>query len=555
MKNKIKKIQIFRIISQIAFLILLPGLFTLTFSELKKLYQMVIQGNFNIYQALAGSAAFISVIILTVLFGRFFCGWMCAFGTFNDFIHIISKNVFKIDIKVDEKVDAALKYVKYVILIIIIAIAWTMGSNIFQGTSPWDAFAQITNFPQVLYDYAFGVAILLLIAIGAMFIERFFCRYLCPLGAVFAIISKLSLFKIKKPNEKCGKCRLCTNNCSMGLPLYKKNAVRGGECINCLKCVETCPRKNTNAAIVNEDVNPALASSIAVATFVGLYSVNNIGASMINNSTLTSISNAVLQNKYKDGTYTGTADGFRPNMQLSVTIKNNKITNISVISTNDSQGYFDQAFNTVSNEIIKAQSTAVDTVSGATYSSNGIINAVKNALQNAASGSTTSSSSSGTSNSAANSSQTQNSSSTENTTGGTSESNNANNTEAASNSGSNTNASTNTSTGTSTTNSSGSSSASSSTSATAYKDGTYTGTANGYRPGLTVSVTVKSNKITNIEITQINDTPRFYQRPISVIPDEIIQKQSADVDTVSGATYTSEGIINAVKAALAQAKA
>lgn len=547
MKNKIKKIQIFRIVSQIAFLILLPGLFTLTFSELKKLYQMGIQGNFNIYQALAGSAAFISVILLTVLFGRFFCGWMCAFGTFNDFIHIISKNVFKIDIKVDEKVDAVLKYVKYVILMIIIAISWTMGSNIFQGTSPWDAFAQITTFPQVLYDYAFGVAILLLIAIGAMFIERFFCRYLCPLGAIFAIISKLSIFKIKKPNEKCGKCRLCTNNCSMGLPLYKKNAVRGGECINCLKCVETCPRKNTKAAIVNEDVNPALASSIAVATFVGLYSVNNMGASMINNSNLTSISNAVLQNKYKDGTYTGTADGFRPNMQLSVTIKSNKITNISVVSTNDSQGYFDQAFNTVSNEIIKAQSTNVDTVSGATYSSNGVINAVKNALQNAAVGSAVSSNSSSTKNSSSNSSQTQESSSTANS--GTS-SNTSGTTENASNStGSNTNSNA------STTNSSGPGSSISSSASAAYKDGTYTGTADGFRPGLTVGVTVKNSKITNIQITQINDTPRFYQRPISVIPDEIIQKQSADVDTVSGATYTSEGIINAVKAALEQAKA
>lgn len=383
MKNKIKKIQIFRIISQMAFLIILPGLFTLTFSELKKLYQMILQGDFNIYQALAGSATFISVILLTVLCGRFFCGWVCAFGTFNDFIHIISKNVFKINFKVDEKVDAVLKYVKYLILIIIIAVAWTMGSSIFQGTSPWDAFAQITNFPQVLYNYALGVIILMLIAIGAMFIERFFCRYLCPLGAIFTIISKLSLFKIKKPNEKCGKCRLCTNNCSMGLPLYKVNSVHGGECINCLKCVETCPRKNTKAAIAGEDVNPVLASSIAVAAFVGVYSVSNAGASLVNKSNLTQISSEVLQNKYKDGTYTGTADGFRPNMQLSVTIKNNKITNISVVSTNDSRGYFDQAFNTVSSEIINAQSTNADTVSGATYSSRGIINAVKAALEQA----------------------------------------------------------------------------------------------------------------------------------------------------------------------------
>src|SRR5512141_1683277 len=133
MKNKIKKIQIFRFVTQIAFLFILPGLFTLTFGEIKKLYTMIIQGNFNFYVALAGSVEFLAVILLTILLGRFFCGWMCAFGTFNDVIHIISKKVFKINFIVDKEVDAVLKYVKYVILLMLIVVSWTMGSKIFQG--------------------------------------------------------------------------------------------------------------------------------------------------------------------------------------------------------------------------------------------------------------------------------------------------------------------------------------------------------------------------------------------------------------------------------------
>jgi uncharacterized protein with FMN-binding domain len=87
-----------------------------------------------------------------------------------------------------------------------------------------------------------------------------------------------------------------------------------------------------------------------------------------------------------------------------------------------------------------------------------------------------------------------------------------------------------------------------------FKDGTYTGEANGYRPGLQVSVEIKNNTITSIEILQHNEVnARFYQRAINAIPQEILNAQSTDVDTVSGATFTSTGIINAVNNALSKA--
>lgn len=87
-----------------------------------------------------------------------------------------------------------------------------------------------------------------------------------------------------------------------------------------------------------------------------------------------------------------------------------------------------------------------------------------------------------------------------------------------------------------------------------FKDGVYTGEATGFRPGLKVSVTVSNNKITDIKVTSHNEVnPRFYQRPIDTIPKEIIDSQSLDVDTVTGATKTSVGIINAVNNGLSNA--
>ncbi len=88
-----------------------------------------------------------------------------------------------------------------------------------------------------------------------------------------------------------------------------------------------------------------------------------------------------------------------------------------------------------------------------------------------------------------------------------------------------------------------------------YNDGTYTGEATGYKDGLTVSIVIESNTITSITITGHNETPGFYENAVASVPEAIISTQTTDVDTVSGATRTSEGIIVAVENALAKAVA
>lgn len=422
MKKKISMIQIFRFFTQVIFLIFLPGLFTLTFSELKTVYLMVLKGDFNFIQAFPRLIAAAAIIPITILLGRFFCGWFCAFGAFNDFLYLITKKVFRIKFRVNEKLNYVLSYVKYLVLAVAVYFIWTKGSTFFGALNPWDAFAQITNFPQAIFQNTAAFIVLAAIAIGALFIERFFCRYLCPLGAVFAVISKLSLIKINKPTAQCGKCRLCTNNCSMGIALYKKGKVNSGECINCLKCIDTCKGKNTAVSVLNEKVNPALAGAAAIVAFASVYSVSNVLGHVVNgreasmqdelnksqietNASQDSIQNSaeegtdsgsdtdvnasassvskVTQGKYKDGTYTGTGYGFRPGLKVAVTVKSDKITNVEVLSLNDTRGYYEEPVNVVPKEIVQGQSTRVDAVSGATRTSHGIMMAVEDALSKA----------------------------------------------------------------------------------------------------------------------------------------------------------------------------
>jgi len=436
MKKRISEIQIFRHITQIVFFILLPGLFALAFSQVKLIYNMILKGNFNFIQAFPRLIAAVAIIPITIFFGRFFCGWFCAFGSFNDFLYMISSKVFKTKFKVNRKLDAILKSLKYFVLVFIVIVIWTKGNTLFDNSSPWDAFALITNFPKAITSYFIGFVLLALITVGAMYIERFFCRYLCPLGAMFVIISKLKKIKIDKPKEKCGKCRVCTNNCAMGINLYKMEQVDSGECINCLKCIDVCPRSNPKISYMDENINPVFASSIAIVAFAALYGGSTVLGSVISDNTkaptsvtsndttnqgdnTTSNNDNITQNnddtqsqttqnsddagtkgnsnsaktapkttapssttnsKYKDGTYTGTGYGYMSDINVSVSINNDKITNVKVDSINDS---YKEPVNVVPQEIVQTQSSNVDVVSGATHTSNGIMSAAKDALSKA----------------------------------------------------------------------------------------------------------------------------------------------------------------------------
>ena len=430
MNKRISKLQIFRFITQVIFLILIPGLFTLTFDGLKQAYLSVIKGDFNFVRLIPQLIEAIAVIPLTVLLGRFFCGWFCAFGSFSDFVYIISSKVFKTKYKINPKLNSILKYLKYCILLLIIILIWTKDNRSLNILSPWNAFAQIGELPQALLQYLPGFIVLAFVAAGAMFVERFFCRYLCPLGAIFSVISRVRLFKIDKPAAACGKCRICTNSCPAGIELYKMEKVNSGECINCLKCIQACPRKNPQASICNAKLNSALAGAFAITAFTSLYSVSNLLSSSANmygaivepsssnsnislsdntssdsnnpqienNNTATQNNNITTQNssqsdvsnpnppqqrKYNDGTYAGVGRGHRPGLEVSVEIKDDKIINIEILSSRETPRYTRMPFQIVPGEIMQIQSTNVDAVSGATETSEGIKEAVADALNQA----------------------------------------------------------------------------------------------------------------------------------------------------------------------------
>ena len=202
----------------------------------------------------------------------------------------------------------------------------------------------------------------------------------------------------------------------------------------------------------------------------------------------------------KDGTYKGSANGYGGKVTVNVTVSKKTMTAIDVVSAPGETDSFFQRAKGVIDEMLTAQSTDVDVVSGATYSSNGIIGAVKNALF------------------------------------GT-ESNNA--TAAAANAG--------------TAGGSAPSVSKVSESGT-WKDGTYTGSGKGFGGTISVKVTVKDGKISAIDVTSASgETASYFSKAKGIIP-KMISGQTTNVDVASGATYSSNGIITAVRNALSKAE-
>lgn len=214
---------------------------------------------------------------------------------------------------------------------------------------------------------------------------------------------------------------------------------------------------------------------------------------------------------YKDGTYYGTGKGFAGNIKVKVDIAGGKISAISIVSTKDGDSYVKSA-SSLLDTIVEKQSTNVDTVSGATFSSRGIIAAVRNALSQAAV--------------------------SENTAG-----NNTDKQGAAEASGN----------GQTDENSSGSASEQTAEGTLPYVDGIYYGTADGYKGDIKVAVVIQDKTLKAILVTEKQDDEPFITNAMDVLKN-MMKKQSADVDTVSGATYSSKGLIGAVKAAFEEAR-
>lgn len=237
-----------RFLIQVVFFVVAPSAYASAFSGIKEICTEFHQG--AVLQWTAFSAMLVFLLAFTVVFGRFFCGYACAFGAVGDWIYFISSSLQKKLRKkkkvfaLSETVVRRLQYLKYVVLLAVLLLCVLGQQSVVNGNSPWTVFSFLSGGNLVPAGMEIGVVLLVLIVCGMAVQERFFCQFLCPMGAVFSLLPVLPTGMLGRNRENCIKgCSACSKTCPVHLELDTES-MKSGECIRCGKCSGICPKQN-----------------------------------------------------------------------------------------------------------------------------------------------------------------------------------------------------------------------------------------------------------------------------------------------------------------------
>ncbi|SKC59141.1 4Fe-4S binding protein [Maledivibacter halophilus] len=183
--------------------------------------------------------------LLAVLFGPVLCGWVCPLGSIQEWFGKIGKKIFKSRFNkfIPYKYDRHLRFLRYFVLIFVIYMTATSGDLIFNEVDPYSALFHLWSS-----DLAIGGLIVLIITLTAsLFVERPWCKYACPYGALLGITNSFRIFKIRRNSKSCISCNKCDNACPMNIKVSKTEVVKDHQCISCMKCTseEACPIGDT----------------------------------------------------------------------------------------------------------------------------------------------------------------------------------------------------------------------------------------------------------------------------------------------------------------------
>ena len=188
------------------------------------------------------------LLLYGVLFGRMICGWLCPFGLIQELLHKIKTPKLK-----KSPVTRLLSYLKYVILVFFVVIVPVLyalrdtplpafckyicpAGTLEGGISLLANKVNASYFSMLGPIFTWKFLLLVSITLGCIFVFRLFCRFICPLGAIYGLFNRISVFGIKLERQKCVDCNKCISHCQMDI-----RHVGDPECISCGECAAVCP--------------------------------------------------------------------------------------------------------------------------------------------------------------------------------------------------------------------------------------------------------------------------------------------------------------------------
>ena len=236
------------------------------FGGIETLWSVISGAGFIDKTAASAVVLLVGMLAMALVMRRSFCGQICPLGTLQGLFGSIGGKFFRKRPEIPRPVDRVARFLKYGILAFFTVWTWQAASLVMRPYDPWVAYAHITS-SELLTSLGAGLAVLGVSLAGSLVYERFFCKYLCPTGAVLGLLSKISIFGIKRDENVCTNCGACDKACPMNIEVSTSHIVDSSECISCNECVNVCPAagaleiKLAGAA----KVKPALTTGVVVA--------------------------------------------------------------------------------------------------------------------------------------------------------------------------------------------------------------------------------------------------------------------------------------------------
>jgi len=195
----------------------------------------------------SGLFIFIAILAVSVLLKKAFCSWLCPIGTLSESLWMLGQRIFGKNVYPPKWLDYPLRSLKYLLLLFFVWSIWQMDVPALAGFiySPYNKVADIKMYTFFAQISMFALWTLVALMLLSLFMKNFWCRFLCPYGALLGIVSWLSPLKITRNVTTCVDCKICTKACPSNITVHSVRRVWSDECTGCLACVQVCPVKDT----------------------------------------------------------------------------------------------------------------------------------------------------------------------------------------------------------------------------------------------------------------------------------------------------------------------
>jgi polyferredoxin len=198
----------------------------------------------------AALVIFLAILLMSLFAKKSFCSWLCPVGAISERAHKLGRLLFGRNLQIPSWLDILLRGIKYLLLLMFVKLILLDMSAEALSKFLDDPYWAVSDVKMLHFFTRMSVttmAVLASLTILSLVLKNFWCRYLCPYGALLGLASLVSPFKIRRNLVGCTGCQCCTAACPSGLAVHSCSAISSPECTGCLTCVVNCPEKNVLA--------------------------------------------------------------------------------------------------------------------------------------------------------------------------------------------------------------------------------------------------------------------------------------------------------------------